>query len=79
MSAKAECTWGDGPDVLVVVAGINISGFSLSQHANGDHSFGLTSDEAKHLAAQLLTSAERADELDRSYFEHCKAHQEPET
>jgi hypothetical protein len=61
MSAKAECTWGLGPDVLIVIAVENTSGFPLIQHGDGQSSFGLTAAEARKLAAQMIVAAERTE------------------
>jgi hypothetical protein len=49
MSIKAECTWGDGPDVL-----LNLNG----------KLFDLTADAAEKLAHDLMIAANNARELD---------------
>jgi hypothetical protein len=68
MSAVALCTWGMGPDVLVLVAKINTSGYPWVPSAPMDAvcdagSFGLTVQESRMLAAQLITAADRAEAL----------------
>lgn len=50
MKIDAECTWGDGPDVLLHI---------------GDQLFDLTIKEALVLAARLESAAYHADELNR--------------
>jgi len=60
--ARAECTWGDGPDVLVVVP----QGSRYAMMAvDGGHSFGMESRAARALAESLLKAADIADELER--------------
>jgi len=60
---RAVCTWGDGPDVLVVVPlGLVFPVVAVS----GGHSFGMHSTEARSLAAALLAAATEAEELDRA-------------
>jgi prephenate dehydrogenase len=49
----ATCTWGDGPDVLLVVG------------TDPHHWADLTSAQAKSLAYELLNAASHADELER--------------
>lgn len=71
MSAKAECTWGEGPDVLMTVS-LKNAWVALDPPDAG--SFGLTGAEARRLAAELLVSAERVEEYERSYAEYCKGH-----
>jgi hypothetical protein len=61
MVAKAECTWGMGPDVLVVVEGGR--DYGVVGHGDGKISFGQRAREARVLAAQLLAAADRADAL----------------
>jgi hypothetical protein len=46
---KVECTWGDGPDVILKIGG--------KLHD-------LTSEQAKNLARQLEMAAANADHLD---------------
>ena len=74
MSARAECTWGDGPDVLVIVERANTSGhnwmpYELARDLENEGSFGLTVNEALALAAQLVQSAVTATRLDAGYME----------
>lgn len=68
--ATAECTWGDGPDVLVSISRESRSGYGLvtyteSESAEHQGSFGLTSREARALAGSLKRAADRADKLER--------------
>ena len=77
MSVRAECTWGEGPDVLVVVERANVSGYNWTPYdpeitvlgAKDAGSFGLTINEALALAAQLVQSAVAATRLDAGYME----------
>jgi hypothetical protein len=50
---KATCTWGDGPDVLLVVGD------------DPKHWADLTSEQARSLAHSLLMAAAHADELEQ--------------
>ena len=59
----ADCTWGDGPDVLLVIHN-TISDEKLF--------FDLTSNEAIALAKQLEEKALRAVELEASYEGYAK-------
>ena len=69
----AVCTWGDGPDVLLVVepAGPAFmlleppAGFDRCLHGYCGHGvIELTAAAARALAAGLLAAAERAEELE---------------
>ena len=69
MRVDIFCAWGDGPDV-----GINVH---LTEQEQRDWSLGLipidlTADEAIEMAHKLLSAAEGAKELDRSYEEHVR-------
>jgi len=71
---KAKCTWGDGPDVLVVLDGMPVMlyhtpvDFNHAKHGMVKQgSFDLTADEAIALALQLLRAAESARDMDRKY------------
>lgn len=70
-SVRAECTWGEGPDVLVIIpTGIAPHGhydYPVMAVANG-HSFGLRAEEARALAATLMTAATAAEELQRGWI-----------
>lgn len=69
---KAECTWGDGPDVLLVLDGTpvvlyeNPDNFKHWTHGtvcNGSADF--TAAEARALAEQLLQAAQQAEDMDK--------------
>ena len=84
MTAKAECTWGEGPDVLIVLSGVHTAGAhlpaghlhqtysTLVRHPDGKWSFGLTAPEAKSLAAELLVEVARVER-----FEAAAPHSKP--
>ena len=80
---KAECTWGEGPDVLVSLDDTIVMLYEgpwnpipprgASKHGfvkNG--SFDLTADEAEAFGAALISAAQQSRELDKSFAEHCK-------
>jgi hypothetical protein len=67
---KAECTCGDGPDVLLIDDGEPCMLYEAPTKLNKAKygyvercSTCLSSDEAKKLANELLMAANRADEL----------------
>lgn len=65
--ADATCTWGEGPDVMVVIRRENITGFGLScykKHKTDAGSFGLTAKEAIKLARRLVEAAADAIRLE---------------
>jgi hypothetical protein len=76
MSVKAECTWGEGPDVLVVLTGVHTAGahlpaghrhqgyYTLVRHPDGKWSFGMSIEETKTLVSELLIAVKQAEELD---------------
>ena len=76
---KASCTWGDGPDVLLVNDG---KGYLIYEepetitHQERQSFYGsacLSAKEAEDLAYSLLAAAAYAREMDRSveeYFKH---------
>ena len=66
MKYKAECTWGDGPDVLLVIESIG----------RKTYYFDLTSKEAKELANQLLMASSVAKEMDESLIEYFDTHEQ---
>lgn len=66
VSSHAECTWGDGPDVLVVVVDTPSIGYPFVLMPDGNATFGLTRAEARGLAAELLIAAETADDYVQS-------------
>jgi len=75
---KATCTWGDGPDVLLVLEDDFFILYEDPKHLEpprGDYvhgyvtkgSMNLTADEALALAGQLRKAAMLAKELEREY------------
>jgi hypothetical protein len=62
--ARAECTWGTGPDVLVLIE--RGGDWPWMSHQG---SFGLTAAEALALAAWLVQAAVEATRLDAGYAE----------
>ena len=64
MSVEARCTWGNGPDVMVFIDWVDSDGFPLTRLRNGVWWMGLSQEEARHLAAQLVNAAEAARKLD---------------
>ena len=71
--ARAECAWGEGPDVLVIVESANASGYPWVEYEHDVPgslgSFGLTAPEALALAARLVQAAVEATRLDAGYAE----------
>lgn len=74
---RATCTWGDGPDVLVELAGTTLllhetvagkasEGGQLAHGCVKQGSLDLTADEAEVLAIQLLESARQARNMKES-------------
>jgi len=87
MTLKAICTWGNGPDVLLVLEddgkGDALMAYEEPYHPKpprGDSVHGfirkgslcLTANEAEMLAGQLLSSAKQSRELDETYKEWCE-------
>ena len=75
---KASCTWGDGPDVLVVFDGMPFICHEdpknypppRGQWKHGyvsEGSFDLTQDEARKLANELLAAADACESMEDSY------------
>ncbi|KKL56277.1 hypothetical protein LCGC14_2247020 [marine sediment metagenome] len=74
---KAECAWGDGPDVIVSLEG---STMVLHESPNdkdtwehgtvSDGLLDLTADEAQDLGIDLITAAKQARDMDRMAREH---------
>lgn len=56
---SADCTWGEGPDVLVTIS--PRLAYPLMQVADGEYSYGLTTFEAKMLVNALNASIEKAE------------------
>ncbi len=74
---KAECTWGDGPDVLVILEGTKVMLYEdpidMDRSVHGyttQGSFCLTVKEALTLAGSLYVAAGQAMELDNSYRDY---------
>ncbi len=57
-SPFAECTWGDGPDVMLVMS------------PDPDDLYDLTADQARKLASSLQMAAVRVDELTQVGEQH---------
>ena len=89
MTLKATCTWGDGPDVLMVLEddgkGDALMAYEDPYHfppPRGDCTHGyirkgsicLTAERAEILGHQLIESAKQAREFDKEYAAHCEAH-----
>ena len=85
MTLKASCTWGDGPDVLVVLDNDGKGDVFMPYEApfhpeppRGDPKHGyirkgsicLTATDAEVLAAQLMDAAKQAHILDSEYAKH---------
>ena len=62
MSAKAVCSWGNGPDVSVIVSRNSASGFDWTPYIADAGCFGLTIAEALILAEELKKAAAQAVE-----------------
>ena len=77
---KAECTWGDGPDVILGLSGskmilleaptVKDGGFIHGTICEGN--LDLTVEEALTLANELISAAYQANELEQT----CKDHDE---
>jgi len=79
---RAECTWGEGPDVLVILEGTRVmlyeNPIDLNRATHGyvrEGSFDLTIEEALVLAASLIVAAKTAIELDDSYQDYVEKNQ----
>ena len=82
---NASCTWGEGPDVLVMFEN---HPFILHENPKNDPpprgqwkhgyvsigSFDMTADQAIKLAYQLKAAAGKAKELDRAIKEYERTH-----
>ena len=71
---KAECTWGDGPDVLITLEGTSLvlyekpSQLLSWQHgAVSEGSLDLTVSEAKQLCYELACAIQKCEQLDSMY------------
>jgi hypothetical protein len=78
---KAECTWGDGPDVLLILDGTDVMLYhdpvDLDRSTHGtvrEGSACLTVDEARALAHQLLEASRQAEQLDKEFAHHMKVY-----
>ncbi len=78
---RAVCTWGEGPDVLVVIEGTIVILYEDPKHTKpprGDYkhgyveqgSFDFTAEEAEVLGNQLLEKAKQARDMDKQLKEH---------
>ena len=78
---RASCTWGEGPDVLLIIKSRELMLYEAPYHhkpPKGDSTHGfirngslcLTALEARKLAHELNKSARGAEELDRLCKEH---------
>ncbi len=74
---KAECTWGEGPDIVVSLDGTplilsqepeDLNRFKYGAITKGD--FDMTAKEATQFAGELLSAARRAQELDDQAASH---------
>lgn len=89
MTLKATCTWGDGPDVMLVLEndgkGDWLMAYEHPHHPTppqGDCTYGyirkgsicLTAEQAESLGHQLIEYAKQARDLGKEYAAHCKAH-----
>lgn len=79
---KAECSWGNGPDVLVVLEGKPVMLYhkphNLDEATYGYISEGsacLTAEEAEKLAQELLIAAKQAKNLNRELISHLEREQ----
>jgi len=79
---RAECMWGDGPDVVLDLKDdvfvlyedpIHVKSSSIHGHVTKG-SMDLTADEALQLAADLEAAANNAKEMDRMCEDHDKEH-----
>jgi hypothetical protein len=61
MKIKVNCTWGDGPDVLLQL---------FTKDGTRITSFDLTSEEALDLAVDLEKAAEWAKQMERMAKDH---------
>jgi hypothetical protein len=62
---SAECTWGDGPDILVTIS--PRLAYPLMQVADGQYSYGLTVFEAKLLMNDLNAAIEKAEAYEATF------------
>jgi len=60
---KAECTWGDGPDVLLVHE-------KYPEYPEHNSYYDLNIREAKILACELMNAAHYAEEMNRSVIDY---------
>jgi hypothetical protein len=62
MKATAVCTWGDGPDILMSLEGLN--------KKNQDRYYDLSIEEAKDLIRDLSNAVIIAEELEETCINH---------
>jgi len=78
---RATCTWGEGPDVLVVIEGTPVILYENPKHHKPPHgdwkhgfvtegSFDLTINEAETFVEELITAIEEAKSLNKSYADY---------
>ncbi|HDZ24934.1 hypothetical protein LCGC14_1097790 [marine sediment metagenome] len=76
MSINVECTWGDGPDIIldlkdhrfILYEDVIKKGFTHGIIKNG--SMDLNVEEAKILVSDLINAIKAAEELDTYYNEY---------
>ncbi len=88
MTLKASCTWGDGPDVLMVLEDDGKGSWFVAygdpyypalSRGNPTHgyigkgSICLTADEARELGVELIRAWKEARDLNKEYNEHMEA------
>lgn len=54
-----ECTWGDGPDILMDITR------QIGKHSEEAFNFDLKASEAREIARALLLAADQSDEMER--------------
>ena len=76
---RATCTWGDGPDLILVLEGKPMMLFEApydrdkSMHGFvSSGSLDLTAEEALELAAELTAAASEAENSSQNYEEHAE-------
>lgn len=68
-ACEAQCAWGDGPDVMVVLP--PLEGWPVDVANDGSATFGLSSEQAFDLGIKLLEAARDAAGIDRDYWNDC--------
>lgn len=62
MRFSANCTWGDGPAVLLTITEGNCDPYYLVTHTDGSKSIGLSRRETLNLALSLIAAYDTASE-----------------